>query len=81
VAAAAAPEPTLGPGLAPTPERHARRARAQFDYLGETTEGNLHFVQRMQRSGVGDLFGLASLDDVVDADPGRLAGAVSVRGG
>jgi hypothetical protein len=24
----------------------------QFDYLGETTEGNLHLVQRLKRDGM-----------------------------
>eukprot|EP00879_Flechtneria_rotunda_P021250 GHRR01022387.1.p1 GENE.GHRR01022387.1~~GHRR01022387.1.p1 ORF type:complete len:407 (+),score=114.76 GHRR01022387.1:166-1386(+) len=34
---------------------------AQFDYLGETTEGNLHLVQRLQRDGMVQVFGLNSL--------------------
>jgi len=59
---------------------HTRvRVRAQFDYLGETTEGNLHFVQRLQRAGVVNLFGLTSLDDIVTTGLDSLQGAVQVR--
>jgi hypothetical protein len=48
----------------------------QFDYLGETTEGNLHFVQRLKRAGVVNLFGLESLADVATTDLEQLQGAV-----
>eukprot|EP00879_Flechtneria_rotunda_P022853 GHRR01024151.1.p1 GENE.GHRR01024151.1~~GHRR01024151.1.p1 ORF type:complete len:430 (+),score=143.52 GHRR01024151.1:536-1825(+) len=40
---------------------HALQTRLQFDYLGETTEGNLHLVQRLQRDGMVQVFGLNSL--------------------
>lgn len=54
---------------------------ARFDYLGETTEGNLHFARRLRRAGGGVadlLFGLRSADGVVKADLGQLRGAVQV---
>ena len=44
----------------------------QFDYLGETTEGNLHVVQRLQRAGVINIFGLNSLDAIYTADTEQL---------
>ena len=50
----------------------------QYDNLGETTEGSLHFAQRLQRAGVSSLFGLDSLHDVADADTSQLAAAVQV---
>ncbi|KIZ07124.1 hypothetical protein MNEG_0828 [Monoraphidium neglectum] len=49
---------------------------ARFDYLGETTEGNLHFVQRLKRAGVVNLFGLESLEGIVTTDLESLQGAV-----
>jgi hypothetical protein len=42
----------------------AAAAAAQFDYLGETTEGNLHLVQRLHRTGmvkVGQLLGFSGV--------------------
>jgi hypothetical protein len=55
----------------------------QFDYLGETTEGDLHLVQRLKRAGVINIFGLHSLDAIYTADTEQLqvilgAGRVTV---
>jgi hypothetical protein len=54
---------------------------AQFDYLGETTEGNLHLVQRLQRDGMVNVFGLDSLQDIVTVPVADLAAATQVSGG
>lgn len=51
----------------------------QFDYLGETTEGNLHLVQRLQRSGMVKVFGLNSLNDILTVPVDQLAQATQVR--
>ncbi|KAF8069710.1 DTX44 [Scenedesmus sp. PABB004] len=48
---------------------------AKFDYLGETTEGNLHLVQRLQRDGMVQVFGLSSLSDILTVPVGDLAAA------
>lgn len=48
---------------------------AQFDYLGETTEGNLHLVQRLKRDGMVNVFGLDSLQDIVTVPVADLAAA------
>ncbi len=54
---------------------------AQFDYLGETTEGNLHLVERLKRAGVvGGILGLSSLEDIYSVDPKKLRAATQVRG-
>lgn len=50
----------------------------QFDYLGETTEGNLHLVQRLQRSGMVQVFGLSSLNDILTVPVEDLAKATQV---
>lgn len=50
----------------------------QFDYLGETTEGNLHLVQRLQRDGMVNVFGLNSLQDIVTVPVADLAAATQV---
>lgn len=50
----------------------------QFDYLGETTEGNLHLVQRLQRSGMVQVFGLNSLNDILTVPVEDLAKATQV---
>jgi hypothetical protein len=50
----------------------------QFDYLGETTEGNLHLVQRLKRDGMVNVFGLNSLEDIVTVPVADLAAATQV---
>jgi len=52
----------------------------QFDYLGETTEGNLHLVQRLKRDGMVNVFGLDSLEDIVTVPVSDLAAATQVCG-
>jgi hypothetical protein len=49
---------------------------AEFDAFGETTEGSLHFVRRLQ-AGVGNLFGLDAPEGIVTADVGNLSSAVA----
>jgi hypothetical protein len=69
--------PTRPPSKPPPPPLSHHNA-VQFDYLGETTEGNLHFVQRLKRAGVVNLFGLESLEGIVTTDLESLQGAVQV---
>eukprot|EP00877_Chromochloris_zofingiensis_P004662 jgi/Chrzof1/14197/Cz08g29050.t1 len=47
----------------------------QFDYLGETTEGNLHLVQRLKRAGMVSVFGLQQLEDIYTVAPEKLQAA------
>jgi hypothetical protein len=65
--------------LSLTRVRTARRC-AQFDYLGETTEGNLHLVQRLSRDGMVRVFGLNSREDILTVPVADLAAATQVRG-
>lgn len=48
---------------------------AEFDYLGETTEGNLHLVQRLKRDGMVQVFGLEALSDILTVPVADLAAA------
>ncbi|KAL6763622.1 putative cytosolic purine 5-nucleotidase [Haematococcus lacustris] len=37
---------------------------AEVDYLGESTEGNLHLIESMKKSGVVNVFGIKSMQDI-----------------
>ena len=38
----------------------------QVDFLGESTSGNLRFVQRVQSEGIVNVLGLEQLDDIIN---------------
>lgn len=54
---------------------------AQVDFLGESTTGNLHLVGREQEHGIGNVLGLASVDDIVDMPVNQLRQATKVSEG
>ena len=37
----------------------------QVDFLGESTSGNLRFVQRVKSEGIVNVLGLQQLDDII----------------
>ena len=37
----------------------------QVDFLGESTSGNLRFVQRVKSEGIVNVLGLEQLDDII----------------
>lgn len=48
---------------------------AHYDFMGESTEGNLQLVRRLRRQGVINVLGLSSLDDAYGIDYSKLQGA------
>lgn len=51
----------------------------QVDFLGESTEGNLHLVDDPHRQGVVNVFGLHSLEDIINVPVAKLAAATQAR--
>lgn len=46
--------------------------------MGESTEGNLHLVDDPTRAGVVNVFGLHSLEDIINVPVTKLAAATQV---
>jgi hypothetical protein len=51
---------------------------SQVDFLGESTTGNLHLVGREQDHSIGNVLGLASVEDIVDMPVSELRQATKV---
>ncbi|MEW5300941.1 MAG: hypothetical protein WDW36_003832 [Sanguina aurantia] len=49
--------------------------QAAVDFMGESTEGNLHLVDDPTRAGVVNVFGLHSLEDIINVPVTKLAAA------
>jgi hypothetical protein len=50
----------------------------QVDFLGESTTGNLHLVGQEQDHSIGNVLGLASVEDIVDMPVNELRRATKV---
>ncbi len=53
----------------------------QIDFLGESTTGNLRFVQRVKSEGIVNVLGLQQLDDIITIPYRELKRSQQVLGG
>ena len=51
----------------------------QVDFLGESTSGNLRFVQRVKSEGIVNVLGLQQLDDIITIPYKHLKESQQVR--
>lgn len=51
----------------------------QIDFLGESTEGDLHLVDSLRRAGVVNVFGMKALEDIYTIPVDKLRRSTQVR--